>query len=127
MLRYLSSLMESLKAEKKLRNTIVKTLFFANTNALAVSLYLHTIFAFSFLFPMKRFLIVPLFIASLTPVFAVENTDLVDQVNTLQQQEYSVDDLKFHSFTSCEDMSKTLTDFVKENFVQPQPMPYRRG
>lgn len=78
-----------------------------------------------------RYYLIAVFLSLLIPihgVHATENTELLDEVQKLDSQ-LQLDDLTFQSFTSCEDMSTTLTEFVKENFDQRHggPMPYLRG
>ena len=62
-------------------------------------------------------------------VFATENTELIDELQKINNASLQLNDLEFQTFASCDDMSQTLTDFVKENFDQWQGgrMPYRGG
>jgi hypothetical protein len=62
-------------------------------------------------------------------VFAAENTELIDELQKINNTSLQSNDLEFQTFASCDDMSQTLTDFVKENFDQWQGgrMPYRGG
>ncbi len=71
-------------------------------------------------------LIVPVVLLSIT--FATENTEIIDKINEGQPEALTAADLELQSFSSCDDMSSTLTDFVKENFDLRQgwPMPYWR-
>lgn len=59
-------------------------------------------------------------------VSAAENTELIDELAADAPQ---LSDVTFQTFASCDAMSTTLTEFVKENFDQWHggPMPYRRG
>jgi uncharacterized secreted protein with C-terminal beta-propeller domain len=71
-------------------------------------------------------LIMPVVLLSIT--FAAENTEIIDKINEWQPEALTAADLELQSFSSCDDMSSTLTDFVKENFDLRQgwPMPYWR-
>lgn len=70
-------------------------------------------------------LIVTVLIGSIT--FATDNTEIIDKLQEVQPVALSAQDLEFTSFRSCEDMSATLTQFVKDNFdTWHGPMPYWR-
>ncbi len=53
-------------------------------------------------------------------MYATENTELIDEVEKISNESLQLTDLEFQTFSSCDDMSQTLTDFVKENFDQRQ-------
>lgn len=60
--------------------------------------------------------------------FGTDNTELIDKLQEVQPVALSAQDLEFTSFASCDDMSATLTQFVKDNFdLWHGPMPYWRG
>ncbi len=80
---------------------------------------------------MRKLLALGMLCAITIPVmhaFATENTELIDELQKMQNNWVQLSDLEFQTFSSCEDMSQTLTDFVKENFNQRHggPMPYWR-
>jgi inhibitor of cysteine peptidase len=60
-------------------------------------------------------------------VFATENTEIIDELEKLSGQTISSEALEFQTFTSCEDMETTLSEFVKENFEQRRGWPMRYG
>jgi hypothetical protein len=68
---------------------------------------------------MRKLLAFGMFFAITIPVMqvvATENTELIEEVQKIDNEELQLTDLEFQTFTSCDDMSQTLTDFVKENF-----------
>jgi hypothetical protein len=61
---------------------------------------------------------------------AATNTELIDAIDDLVEQKQTQqltttqDELAFDSFSSCEDMTSTLEDFVQDNFSDNR---YGRG
>jgi len=77
----------------------------------------------------RSLIILGVILFPLLHVSATENTELLDEVQKIQSNWLQASDLEFQTFSSCDDMSQTLTDFVKENFDQWHgwPMPYWKG
>lgn len=72
---------------------------------------------------MRKLVVLGVLISLAVPmmgVFATENTELIDEVQKMNNESLQLTDLEFQTFASCDDMSQTLTDFVKENFDQRQ-------